>query len=115
MPFGIFSTPQHFQERMRKFLSGPGGVLCLMDDVLMLRKDEKEHNHRLAAVLKKIETPRVTFIVSKYEFRKNQLKFLGHLIKQQEIQVDPDKTSAIRKIGPPANIAELQHFFVMVN
>ena len=36
MPFGISSAPEHFQKRMTEVLSGLNGVLCLMDDVLVL-------------------------------------------------------------------------------
>ena len=42
----------------------------------------KEHNDRLATVLKRIQTAGVTLNPSKFEFAKDQLKFLGHLIDQ---------------------------------
>ena len=50
---------------MSKFVSGLDGVVCLVDDGLLFRKDNKEHNDRLAAVLKKIETTGVTLNLSK--------------------------------------------------
>ena len=34
--FGITSTPEHFQKRMSTIVEGLEGVLCLMDDVLVL-------------------------------------------------------------------------------
>ena len=92
MPFGISSTPEHFQKRMSKLLSGLHGVLCLMDDVVVFGKDKNKHNDRLTAVLKRIETAGVTLNSSKCEFGKEQLKFLGHPVDQQGIQADPDKS-----------------------
>ena len=62
-----------------------------MDDVLMFRKGEKEHNNWLAVILTRTETAGVTINLSKCEFRKNHLKFLGNLINQQGIQADLDK------------------------
>ena len=115
MPFGISSAPEHFQKRMNRILSGLDGVLCLMDDVLVFGKDRKEHDERLTAALKKIEAAGATLNPSKCEFAKDQLKFLGHLIDQEGIRADPEKTSAITRMEPPNNITELRRFMGMVN
>ena len=115
MPFGISSAPEHFQKRMSQLLTGLHGVLCLMDDVLVFRKDEKEHSDRLDAALKRIEMAGVTLNPSKCEFGKDLLKFLGHLIDEQGIQADPEKTSGMREMKPPSNVPELRRFLGMVN
>ena len=115
MPIGISSAPEHFQKRMSKILSGLHGVLCLMDDVLVFGTDTKDHNERLTAALKRIETAGVTLNPSKCQFGKSQLKFLGHLIDHEGIRADPDKTSAITEMEPTTNISELRHFMGMVN
>ena len=115
MPFGISSAPKHFQKRMSKILLGLHGVLCLIDDVMVFGSDTKEHNERLTAALKRIETTGVTLNPIKCQFGKTQLKFLGHLIDHEEIQADPDKTSAITEMEPPTNISELQRLMGMVN
>ena len=115
MPFGISSAPEHFQKRMSKILSGLEGVLCLMDDVLVFGRDMKEHDERLTAALNRIKAAGATLNPSKCQFRKSQLKFLGHLLDQDGIQADPDKTSAIAEMSPPTNISELRRFMGMVN
>ena len=115
MPFGTFSAPEHFQKRMSQILLGLTGVLCLMDDVLVFGGDKSEHDQRLRAVLKRIEEAGVTLNRSKCEFGKTELKFLGHLLNQDGIQADPDKTSAITDMAPPTNVSELQRFMGMVN
>ena len=40
---------------MSEILAGLEGVLCQMDDVLIFRKDQAEHDRRLEAALKRIE------------------------------------------------------------
>ena len=45
LPFGISSVPEHFQKRMDKELSGIEGVKCCMDDILVMGKDQAEHDH----------------------------------------------------------------------
>ena len=55
LPFGISSAPEHFQKRMSTILDGLAGVLCLMDDILIFGKDQKEHDTRLTAALERIQ------------------------------------------------------------
>ena len=78
--FGITSAPKLFQCRMNSMLSGLPGVLRLMDDVLVFGKNQAEHDTCLEAVLKQIESARVTLNPSKCEFLQTELKCLGHII-----------------------------------
>ena len=78
-------------------LAGLEGVLCLIDDVLVFGRDQQEHDARLKAVLERLQEKGVTLNSDKCEFSKTKLKFLGHLLDQNGIQADPDKTSAIVK------------------
>ena len=84
-PFGISSAPEHFQKRMSRILSGPDGILCQMDDVLVFGRDQSEHDARLTAVLQRIESAGATLNPDKCEFGKSTLKFLGHLIDEKGI------------------------------
>ena len=115
MPFGISRAPEHFQKRMSKILTGLSGVLCLIDDVLVFGSDQKEHDERLTAALERIKEAGATLNPSKCEFRKTQLKFLGHLVDPTGIRADPEKTSAIAGMKAPTNIPELRRFMGMVN
>ena len=45
--FGISSTPELFQRRMSAILEALEGVICLIDDMLVIGKDEAEHDTRL--------------------------------------------------------------------
>ena len=114
MPFGISSTPEHFQKRISKILSPLSGVLCLMDNALIFGKDQMEHDERLKAVLKKIEAEGGTLNPNKCEFRREQLNFLGHIVDKDGIRADPGMVSAITEMVPPTNISELRRFMGMV-
>ena len=82
------------------------GVLCHIDDMLIFGKDQKEHNERLNAALEQIQ---------KCEFSKKQITFLGHVIRENGISADPQKTVAITAMTTPTNISELGRFMGMVN
>ena len=101
LPFGISSAPELFQRRMNAILEGLEGVTCLIDDVLIVGKDEAEHDTRLMRVLGRLETVGVTLNREKCAFRQSSVKFLGHLIGQDGVRADPEKTSAIRDMETP--------------
>ena len=115
LPFGISSAPELFQRRMNAILEGLEGVTCLIDDVLVVGKDEAEHDTRLMRVLRRLETVGVTLNREKCAFRQSSVKFLGHLIGQDGVRADPEKTSAIRDMETPQSVSDLRRFLAMVN
>ena len=115
LPFGISSAPELFQRRMNTILDGLKGVRCQVDDILIFGRNQTEHDSRLIAVLKRIQAAKVTLNPEKCEFRRSQVKFLGHLIDSDGIQADPEKTSAVLKMKTPCNISDLRRFMGMAN
>ena len=115
LPFGISSAPELFQRRMITILEGLEGVVCLIDDVLVIGKNEAEHDTRLMQVLERLESVRVTLNREKCAFRQSSVKFLGHLIGQDGVRADPGKTSAIRDMETPQSVSDLMRFLGMVN
>ena len=86
-----------------------------MDDVLVFGRDQAEHDTRLTAVLKQVESAGATLNPEKCEFSRKSLKFLGHIIDANGIRADPEKTAAIREMKPPTNVSKLRRFMGMVN
>ena len=115
LPFGISSAPEHFQRRMSELLTGLQGVLCHMDDVLVFGRDDAEHNQRLEAVLRRVEEAGATLNLSKCEFNRSTLTFLGNVIDANGIRADPSKTEAIREMQPPTSVPAVRRFLGMVN
>ena len=115
LPFGITSAPELFQRRMSRILEGLPGVLCLMDDIIIFGTTQEEHDSRLMATLQQLETAGVTLNQGKCEFRRTELKFLGHIVSKEGIHADPDKTAAIVNMKPPNNVSELRRFMRMAN
>ena len=46
-PYGIHSMPEIYQKRMSVLLQGIEVFVCLMDDILVIGRDQQEHNSRL--------------------------------------------------------------------
>uniref|UniRef100_A0A8C7Z7B9 ribonuclease H n=1 Tax=Oryzias sinensis TaxID=183150 RepID=A0A8C7Z7B9_9TELE len=116
LPFGIASAPEHFQKMMvTEVTSGLAGVLCHMDDILVWGKTQEEHDVRLHALLEKAQKAGITLNIDKCEFTCHKVRFLGHVISAAGVQPDPEKTSAVQKMGAPTNVSELRSFLGMVN
>ena len=114
LPFGIASAPEVFQKTMSTILEGLDGVICHMDDVLIHGQNQKEHDTRVRAVLQRLQVAGLT-LNDKCEFSQQRVKFLGHIIDETGVRVDPNKTRAIREFPAPRNVKELQRFMGMVN
>ena len=115
LPFGISSAPENFQKPMCNMLEGLEGVLCLADDVLVYGQNQEEHDKRLYAVFGRMQNAGLTLNKEKCVFGADKVKYLGHVVDQEGIRADPDKTAAIQAMRPPTNISELRRFMGMVN
>ena len=115
LPFGVSCAPELFQRRMSRLLEGLPGVLCMMDDVIILGADKREHDERLLATLQRIELIGVTLNPSKCEFSKTSIEFLGHVVAGDSIRADLDKTAALLRMPSPNNTSDLRRFLGMTN
>ena len=112
MPFGISSGSEKFQKNMSQILQGLDGKI---DDVLVHRKDQTEHDQRLEAVLKHLVEAGVTLNLDKCPFSTDRVKFLGHVISFSRIEADPEKLQAIVDLPSPQNVQEVRPFLGVVN
>ena len=48
-------------------------------------------------------------------FTVDKVKFLGHIISKDGIQIDPEKVKAITKLPRPQSVTEVRRFLGMVN
>ncbi|CAM1322183.1 Uncharacterised protein r2_g3063 [Pycnogonum litorale] len=113
LPFGISSGPEVFQREMCHLLAGIPGVICDIDDVLVSGKDRVEHDQRLDEVLHKMKKAGIT-LNDKCVFSERKLKFLGHIISEKGIEIDPEKVTAIKDYPTPTNVHELRRLLGMV-
>ena len=86
LPFGITSTPEHFQRKMSQVLEGLKGVVCMMDDILVYGSTQAEHDSHLISVLDKIKASGATLNEDKCQFSTKSIKFLGHIIDSSGIR-----------------------------
>ena len=115
LPYGISSAPEHFQKRMDKELTGLQGVLCHMDDILVIGKDKEEHDERLVKVLNRLKDSGITLNQDKCVFSTTRLHYLGQVIDADGIRKDPAKVKAIIEMPDPKDVPDVRRFLGMVN
>ena len=93
-----------FMEYLDKF------VVVFIDDILVYSKNEEEHEEHLRLVLQKIRESQLYAKFSKCEFWLDEVSFLGHVITNGGIAVDPGKVRDVLKWEPPQTVSEIRSF-----
>ena len=117
MPFGLTNAPTTFQCLMESCLGKMHLKWCIiyLDDIIVFSKTPEEHCERLRGVFEKLSAAGLRLKLSKYEFFKSQVTYLGHIVSKNGIETDPKKIDAIEKWPVPKTVAEVQSFLGFTN
>jgi hypothetical protein len=85
-------------------------VVVFIDDILIYSKNEEEHKQHLGAVLERLRTHQLYAKFSKFEFWLKEVGFLGHILSENGIAVDPIKVTAVLNWKTPATVTEVRSF-----
>jgi hypothetical protein len=85
-----------------------------LDDILIYSKSEEEHEHYLRMVLQVLREHQLYAKLSKCSFYQKQIHYLGHIISNDGIAVDPEKIEAIREWSVLKNVTEVRSFMGLV-
>lgn len=78
-----------FQEQLRKM------VLVFFDDILVYSKIWDKHLEHVCMVLEILRRNQLYVKLSKCEFGKTELRFLGHVVNRKGVAMDPSKVEDI--------------------
>jgi hypothetical protein len=97
MPFGLTNAPATFMTLMNSLFMKHLGkfVLVFMDDIFIFSKTVEEHQDHLRRVFEILRSNQLFAKLSKCEFFSTCVEFLGHLISDEGILVDPRKIKTI--------------------
>jgi hypothetical protein len=112
MGFGLCNAPSTFQRLMERCMGDLHLKECLifLDDILVYSKTFDEHIERLQAVFSRLAENGLKLKPSKCELLMSSVVYLGHVISEDGISTDPEKTRAVTKWPAPKNIKELRQF-----
>jgi hypothetical protein len=112
MSFGLTNAPTYlmysmnevFMEYLDKF------VVVFIDDILIFSKNEEEHDKHLRLVLQKLRENQLYAKLNKFEFWLKEVSFLGHIISEGGIYVDPSKVKDVLSCNTPQNVSDIRNF-----
>ena len=105
--FGISTCPDYLKSLMNKlFFDCNSFCIVYMDDLLVFSESKKEHLKHLEIIFEKFRNADLKLKLSKCQFWKKEIKYLGHLVSQEGIKVMPDKINTVLRIKPPSNVKE---------
>jgi transposase InsO family protein len=115
MPFGLKNAAQAFQRLMDTVCRELEFAFVYIDDILVASKDVETHKLHLRRLFEKLQEHGLVVNVSKCQFGRNTLDFLGHRITSAGIMPLPERVDAIIKLVQPTTLKGLQEFVGMVN
>jgi hypothetical protein len=112
MSFGLTNAPAYFMYLMNKVSMEylDKFMVVFIDDILIFSKNEEEHDEHLRVVLQKLRENQLYAKLSKCEFWLKQVLFLGHIISEGGISVDPSKVKDVLSWNTPQNVSDIRSF-----
>ena len=89
--------------------------IIYLDDIIIYSKTPKEHLERLEAVFEKISKAGLKLKPSKCKFFKPEIMYLGHVVSNKGIAMDPKKIRAIQQWPRPTTVTEVRRFTGLTN
>ena len=115
LPYGISAAPAIFQRVMDGLLAGLPGTVVFFDDILVTGKTESEHIENLERVLSKLQQAGLRLKLSKCEFNKEMIRYLGFIIDKNGLHTDDEKAESVLNAPEPSNVSELKSYLGMLN
>lgn len=112
MPFGLSNAPAVFQTLVNDVLRDMLGrfVFVYLDDILIYSRSLQEHQEHVRTVLQRLLENRLFVKTEKCQFHATSTSFLGFIVSQGELRMDPAKVSAVANWPTPTNRKQLQRF-----
>ena len=113
MPMGLTGSPPTFQCLVEKVLVGLTWKICVLylDDIIIFSSTPEEHLEQLRLVFQRFRAHNLKINPEKCDFFRMKVQFLGHIVSEDGLEVDPSKMEAVQKLPVPRSQTEVQSFF----
>src|SRR5450755_4715686 len=117
MPFKLINAPATCQalinDILREYLNI--FVFAYLDDILIYSENEKDHIKQVTLILKTLKKADIKLYPEKCVFHAKEMEFLGYILIQGGIKMDPAKIKAVQKWLIPKTVTEIQEFMGFAN
>ena len=114
MPFGLINAGATFQRAMDIAFAGERDkfFIIYLDGITVFSKSDEDHFQHLKQVFNKCRKFGLSLNPKKSYFVVEEGKFLGHLVSEKGICVDPARVEARQSLPLPGNRKRFSHFWV---
>ena len=117
MPFGLCNAPGTFQHYMndtfREFLDD--FLIVYLDDLLIYSDSRKEHKEHVRKVLTWLQEAGLFLKLSKCQFHVTEVEFLGFVVGNDGVKMDPAKVESITSWLTPKSPHNVRMFLGLAN
>jgi len=110
MPFGLINSGATFNRAMRKVLKGINHVDNYVDDVLVHNNDWNSHLDTLRETFQRIREAGMTLRASKCEIGRQKIEYIGHIVGEGQIEMDPVKAEKVKNADRPTTKTQVRSF-----
>ena len=116
VPFGFTNAPTMFTCLRNNVFSRYLGkyVLVFLDDIPTYSKDEEKHVEQLRPILKLLRKHQLYAKLSSYRLYEDGIHYLGHIISDKGISVDPENIEAVMSWPTPRKLTYVKYCVVVV-
>lgn len=117
-PFGLKISPAVFQRVLANIIRRNNlHEFCsnYIDDILIFSKNFEDHLHHIKKVIRIIKQEGFLLKLSKCEFAKKSVKYLGHIIENNTVRPHHDNLKSIREFPIPQNRKNVRQFLGKIN
>jgi len=118
MFFGMTNSPATFQTMMNNVFRTvivEGIVVVYLDDILIFTKTEEEHERVVWRVLEILAEHKLFLRPEKCEFHRKQIEYLGLVILENTIAMNPVKVAGVCEWPTPESWTDMQVFVDFIN
>ena len=90
-------------------------MVFYLDDILIFIQSCEDHLRHIRHVLQILCQHKLCANLEKYTFGLMQVQYLGYIIDEKGVHVDPSKIQVIRDWLAPSTLTELHNFLVLGN
>jgi hypothetical protein len=89
-------------------------VIVFTDDILIYSENEEDHAKHLRIILQRLREHKLYAKFSRCEFCLRKVHFLGHVLSEEGISVDPSKVQEVMDRKVPTTVGEICNFLGLV-
>ncbi len=112
LPMGLTNAPAEFMALMENTFREElnRSVLVFLDDILIYSRTLEEHERHLRAVLQRLQSQKLYAKLSKCQFMRQEVEFLGHFVGRAGVRMVEGKVAAVQRWPTPQCQKEVEQF-----